>query len=162
MVLRIKNKHKIRKKDIKKIESEIQKKFSINLLNDNEIVEVGEIEGEKYIFFNNKPCFMFYGKNIFFTLFGIEKYRPKENFVTVDMGAVRFVTNGADVMSPGIIDAFNEIKEGDQVWICDEMHHKPLAIGIALTDGITMVKEKKGKSVKLIHYVGDKIWNFFT
>ena len=113
-------------------------------------------------FINDKPCFMYYDGKIVFTLFGVDKYKPKENFITVDMGAIKFVTNGADVMSPGIVDAYKDIKEGDQVWIQDELHHKPLAIGIALKDGINMISEEKGKSVKIFHYIGDKIWKSFT
>ena len=80
----------------------------------------------------------------------------------VDMGAVKFVTNGADVMSPGIVDADENIIEGDQVWICDEEHYKPLAVGIAIMNGKQMISERQGKSVKIIHYVGDVLWNLVT
>lgn len=74
------------------------------------------------------------------------------------MGAIRFVANGADIMSPGIVDADNNIEEGDQVWICDEEHYKPLAVGIALCSGPAMIKENTGKAIQNIHYVGDDLW----
>ena len=93
-------------------------------------------------------------------MYCLSKYKPKQNYVVVDMGAVKFVTNGADVMAPGIVDADENIDEDDQVWICDEKHNKPLAIGIALMSGEQMLKEKQGKAIKTIHYVGDQIWNF--
>jgi len=112
------------------------------------------------IFIDDSPCFFYQGNNIFFTLKGLEKYKPKEHFVVVDMGAVKFVTNGADVMAPGIVDADENICEGDQVWICDEKNHKPLAVGIALMLGEEMKNEKKGKAIQIIHYVGDKLWPY--
>ena len=92
-------------------------------------------------------------------LYGILKFKPNRKYVVVDMGAVEFITSGADLMAPGIIDADNTIQENDHVWICDEQHHKPIATGIALMNGNDMIIEKKGKSVKVIHYVGDKYWN---
>ena len=75
------------------------------------------------------------------------------------MGAVKFVTNGADIMAPGIVDADDTIAVDDSVWICDETHKKPLAVGIALKSGIEMVQQEKGKAVKMIHHVGDELWN---
>ena len=79
--------------------------------------------------------------------------------VVVDMGAVRFMSKGADVMSPGIVDADDEIVEGDIVLIVDETHNKPLAIGISQITGPEMVENTEGKAIKTIHYVGDDIWN---
>jgi len=103
---------------------------------------------------------MFYEYKIIFTLNGINIFKPKEKFVVVDMGAIKFITSGADVMAPGIVDADRNIVENDQVWICDEKHHKPLAVGIAIMNGEQMITEEKGKAVKTIHHVGDQIWNF--
>lgn len=80
--------------------------------------------------------------------------------VTVDMGAIRFVSNGADIMSPGIVDASEGIEAGDIVLIIDETHGKPLAIGISLIDGEEMVENDSGKAIETKHYVGDEIWNF--
>jgi len=45
----------------------------------------------------------------------------------VDMGAVKFVCNGANVMSAGINEVSPEVVEGQYVWIREENHHKPLA-----------------------------------
>ena len=73
-----------------------------------------------------------------------------------------FVTNGADVMAPGIVDADIDIDENDQVWICDEVHNKPLAIGIANMTGEQMIAEKKGKAITTVHYVGDYLWKAFA
>jgi PUA domain protein len=75
------------------------------------------------------------------------------------MGAIRFVTNGADIMRPGITDADPAITEGSFVVIGDVNHGKPLAIGIALYNGADLLAMEDGKVVKNLHFVGDRIWN---
>ena len=68
-----------------------------------------------------------------------------KRIVTVDKGAIRFVSNGADIMAPGIVDADSEIKEGDLVIIVEEAHRKPLAIGKALMKGPQIVEADSGE-----------------
>lgn len=77
--------------------------------------------------------------------------------VVVDMGAIRFVCNGADVMAPGITE-MGEFKEGDFVVIRDVTHGKALAIGMANKSSADIEASKKGKVIRNIHYVGDKLW----
>jgi len=158
MGFKTKNRHRLKTKEIKEIQTNLQKSFIYPFFDNKSSVESCEIEGMNIILVDNKPCFMIIDSRVFFTLYGIEKFKPKEKFVVVDMGAVKFVTSGADVMAPGIIDADVNICENDQVWICDERHHKPLAIGIAILNGDEMKSNRKGKAVKVIHYVGDKLW----
>jgi len=102
---------------------------------------------------------MFIDDTPFPTLKGALKTDIKSKYVVVDMGAVKFVAKGADVMSPGIVEAAPQIQEGDIVVIIEETHRKPLCIGRALISGDEMVKNQQGKAVKTLHYVGDKIWN---
>ena len=77
--------------------------------------------------------------------------------VVVDMGAIRFVCNGADVMAPGITE-MGDFKEGDLVVIRDVNHGKALAIGVANKSSADIEASKKGKVIRNIHYVGDKLW----
>jgi PUA domain protein len=160
MSFKIKNRHRLKTKDIKNFENELKKTFNSIFFNEKSSVETGDFEEIMIVLIDGEPCFMIYENKIIFTLYGLNKYKPKENFVVVDMGAVKFVSSGADVMAPGIVDADKNIVEGDQVWICDEKHHKPLAVGIAFMSGEQMIKEEKGKAIKTIHYVGDALWNF--
>jgi PUA domain protein len=162
MSVKIKNRHRLKRKEIINIISKIRKTYTNDFFDEKSSVETGDIEGIKIVFINGEPCFMIHEDNIVFTLHGLNKYSPREKFVVVDMGAVKFVTSGADVMSPGIVDADKNIKEGDQVWICDERHHKPLAVGTAIINGEQMVSENKGKSVEIYHHVGDKLWRIIT
>jgi PUA domain protein len=85
--------------------------------------------------------------------------KPTKRFVTVDMGAVKFVNNGADVMAPGITEADPGIQPGDVVWIRDEKNKVPLAVGEAIIPGTQMPRGPKGKAVKSLHRVGDEMWN---
>ena len=158
--MKIKNRHRLKSKNKREILNELQEVFNCNFFDEKISVETGDVEGTKMILVDDVPCFMYQNERIFFTLAGLEKYKPKEHYVIVDMGAVKFVTNGADVMAPGVVDADKNIIENDQVWICDERNHKPLAVGIALMSGEQMINEKKGKAISMVHYVGDKLWNF--
>ena len=160
MVFKIKNRHRLKTKEIKNLQYKIENIFETSFFNDKSSVEIGDYEDYKIIFIDSEPCFIFYKNKIIFTLHGLNIYKPKKNYVVVDMGAVKFVTNGADVMAPGIIDADKNIMENDQVWICDERNHKPLAVGVALMSGEEMINEKKGKAILMVHYVGDKLWTF--
>jgi PUA domain protein len=86
----------------------------------------------------------------------------KNNFlkkITVDMGAVKHVASGADVMRPGIVSIDDGINAEDFVAIVDVNNKRPLAIGIALFNSKEIEAYKTGRVVKNIHYVGDKIWN---
>ena len=61
-------------------------------------------------------------------------------------------------MVAGIHNADESIEEGDLVWVRDQQHQRPLAIGWAKKDGNSLVKELKGKGLKNIHWVGDELW----
>ena len=162
MDFKIKNRHRLKEKEIKKIIEELKNEFEEYFFDEKTTVETGDFEDIKVVFVNGEPCFIYYDDRLLITLLGVNRFHPKTKYVVVDMGAVRFLTNGADVMAPGIIDADININEGDQVWICDERNHKPLAVGIAQMSGEEMVLEKKGKAILMIHYVGDRLWNFLA
>jgi PUA domain protein len=152
-----KNRHPLRKKEFKKLIEKLTQTFNINVPIETK-VEEANFEDFKILIVDNEIDFFVEYSRIFFTLKGIEKYKPLSNKVVVDMGAIKFISNGADVMAPGIIDADKNIKVEDQVWVCDEKYNKPLAVGIALMDGATMVSSNSGKAVKTLHHVGDRLW----
>jgi PUA domain protein len=158
MMVKIKNRHRLKSKEIRQLIEQLKQNFSSEFFKESDSVETGEYENIKLLFVNDEADFMFQNEKIIFTIHGIERFRPKNKFVTVDMGAVKFVTNGADVMAPGITDADNEIVKGDQVWIRDEKNMKALAVGIAIVDGEAMIEQNKGKAIKIIHWVGDPVW----
>ena len=95
----------------------------------------------------------------FLTVRGANAYLPERNVVTVDTGAISFVSDGADVMRPGIVEADDSIAAGDLLAINEEGHGKFLAVGRAKTDGDDMVGDS-GKVVESIHHVGDDLFEF--
>lgn len=78
--------------------------------------------------------------------------------VIVDTGAIKFVTNGADIMRPGITKISDDVIEGNILLVCEERNRSPLCIGISLYDSVDMKKMTSGKCIKNIHYLGDKWW----
>ena len=77
--------------------------------------------------------------------------------VMVDMGAVKFMCNGANVMRPGI-KKYTEFSKDDLVCVIEESKHKFLAVGKALTDSLELESMPKGEIVKNLHYISDKYW----
>ncbi len=127
-------------------------------LEDN-ILEKITLDEYSLILVDGKPLLFEIEEQLFPTVRGAIEMKLNKRIVTVDKGAVRFVSNGADVMAPGIVEADSEIKEGDLVIIIEESHRKPLAIGKALMSGLQMVETDSGKAIKSITHVGDKLWN---
>lgn len=122
-------------------------------------IEIIETDLDDIILIDGVPMIMMIDGEPFPTLKGALEMDIQTRYVVVDMGAIKFVAKGADIMSPGITDADPEIKEGDLVIIVDETHRKPLATGRSLISGTEMVENTEGKAVKTIHHIGDKIWD---
>ena len=80
--------------------------------------------------------------------------------VIVDMGAVKFMCNGANVMRPGI-KKYTEFKKGDIVCISEESQNKFLAVGKAMMDSSELESISKGEIIKNMHYVSDRYWEIY-
>lgn len=78
-------------------------------------------------------------------------------YVMVDMGAVKFMCNGANVMRPGIKN-YSDFEKEDIVCIIEESQHKFLAVGKAMTSSKELQSMEKGEVVKNLHYISDKFW----
>ena len=78
-------------------------------------------------------------------------------YVIVDMGAVKFMCKGANVMRPGI-KKYSEFQKDSIVCIVEESHHKFLAVGKTLVSSDEMSNMEKGEVIKNIHYISDKFW----
>ena len=145
------------KSDIQNINEALQKTYGKKLLNTKDNIRLIEDEQE-IITKKGKPLF-FKQDNTYIPL--LKHLLQDYSFIkkaTVDMGAVRFIVGGADVMAPGIVEADN-IQKGEIVCVIDVDNKKPLVVGKALMTGQEMLKVTKGKGVKNIHYVGDDLWN---
>ena len=157
--LKLRRRHRLRRKEIIKLTDEIEKILGCKTFSEADNVETADAGNNKLILFNGVPFGIFLKEDEPFLLIrGILKFLPEIKWVEVDMGAVKFLANGADVMSPGIVDADPSVSPGEGVWIRDERNKKPLAVGIALLTGQEMVRSNSGKAIKTIHFIGDKIW----
>ena len=79
--------------------------------------------------------------------------------IIVDMGAVKFVCNGANVMRPGITKFSGEFKAGQIVCITEESRNTFLAVGLASVPSSEALTMKKGQILENIHYVSDAYWD---
>ena len=158
MTIKVKKRNFLKKKKIKEIKKELGEYGE--LLQNKKNVEILDAEPDSFILVDGEPYIILIDEKPFPTLKAALANEIHGKKVTVDMGAIRFVSNGADIMSPGIVAADENINPGDIVLIIDETHGKPLAIGISLITGEEMVENDSGKAIETKHYVGDDIWNF--
>ncbi|MEM4258023.1 MAG: RNA-binding protein [Candidatus Thermoplasmatota archaeon] len=158
MTVSLKNRHQLNHRDVQKLFSSLKSRFPGLKTGKKAVVETGFLDRYQVFLVDNSIDFFMVDTRIFFTVRGLMKYQPEVAWVVVDMGAVGFIVKGADIMVPGIVDVDSTIQEGEYVWVCDEQHHKPLAVGIALMSGEAMKLRTTGKAVKNIHYVGDDLW----
>ena len=134
-------------KELEDYTLEINKKDTVELIEDK----------HKMIFINKKPAFFYYkDKPVPALKYLLEHEILKK--ITVDMGAVKFVVNGADIMRPGIVEIEDGIAKDEFVAVIDKNNKKPLAVGIALCSSEEMRAMTSGKVIKNIHYVGDELW----
>ena len=77
--------------------------------------------------------------------------------VIVDMGAVKFVCKGANVMRPGIIK-FSDFERGEIVCVVEESQNKFLAVGKAEMSSKEAEDTNKGEVIKSMHYISDDFW----
>ncbi len=162
--MEISRRHPLAERDLEDILSAIERDFGVDLSPavSDDIVEIAYIkrsEDVERLLLKEGKVFAFLKEGRWFPSLHalLELGEPGDHFVKVDMGAVKPVASGADVMAPGITEA-GDVSEGDGVVVVDERHGRPLAVGIALMDGEEMVERDRGRAVRNVHHVGDALW----
>lgn len=156
--LRFRKRHRLKQKEISSLSKELEVTIGCDVFTVEDTVDRAEGPAYDVLYVNGPILAMVVGEHPFPTVRGLLQWKATKRWVTVDMGAVRFIYNGADTMSPGIVDADASVRAGDLVWIRDERNLRPLAVGTALISGEAMKVEEKGKAVKALHHVGDDLW----
>jgi PUA domain protein len=156
--IRLRKRHRLRLKEIRALADSLDESLGTQTIGENDTVDMADASEFQVVFVGGKIIAMVLDGTPFLTVRGLLKYSASKRYVTVDMGAVKFVANGADVMGPGIVDADQGIVSGDLVWVRDVRNRRPLAVGRALLSCDEMLKKEKGKAISTIHYVGDKLW----
>ncbi len=157
--MQVKSRHHLRSDEIADLEDSLAEQLGIDLDGDSyERVEFTDADRE-VVLVDGEPLVTSFDGDLFVTVLGANAYPPEKHVVTVDSGAISFVSDGANVMRPGITDATEDIDPGDLVVIVEESHGKALAIGRAETDGSDMVGDS-GRVVESLHHVGDDLYEF--
>ncbi|MBD3253464.1 MAG: DUF1947 domain-containing protein [Candidatus Lokiarchaeota archaeon] len=165
MSMNIKQRHFIKSSEIKQLKEDLKKQYNDDFVN--------QIFPKKY----KVEMILTEEEDVLYAVDGdLTVWKSKEGYlpvltllldkriglktVIVDMGAVRFVTNGADIMRPGITRIDDEIKKGEIVRIADENNNRTLAVGKTMFDAEEMRQMKSGKVVKNLHTINDSVWEF--
>ncbi len=148
----------LRKSDVKELNEKLSR-FKIEL-SKKDYIMTDDTDTHEIIQLNSLPAFFLYENNPIPTLRYILK-NPGITIskVTIDMGAIKFIASGADLMRPGITE-FENFEKNQPILIIDITHKKPLAIGIALFSSEELKTIDKGKVIKNIHYISDKLWKY--
>ena len=157
--MQVKSRHHLRSDEIDELEASLADHLGIDLDGDSyERVEFTDVDRE-VVLVDGEPLVASFDGDLFVTVRGANAHPPTNHVVTVDAGAISFVSDGANVMRPGITAATDDIEPGDLVVIVEETHRKALAIGRAEADGSDMVGDS-GKVVETLHHVGDELYEF--
>jgi PUA-domain protein len=151
----------LKSKESKQLLTQASEKLKIDLdavFGSKANVEIVEAEFGALLLIEGKPVLFKLGEAVLPTLVSAE-ILAKLSKVVVDMGAVKFVCNGADVMAPGIRRIEGAPAKGDLVVVVDEKYGKPLALGEMLIAADEARAMKQGPVIKSKHYVSDKVWN---
>ncbi len=145
------------KSEIKQLNKQLQELYDKEFFSKKDHVQIQE-KPLKHIRVNKIPVLFFKDEKPLPTLKLLLKDQLLKK-VTVDMGAVKFICNGADVMRPGIIQIDENIKKGEIIAVIDEKNKTPLIIGEAMHPTEELKEKQEGKVIKNIHYITDEIWN---
>ncbi len=157
--MEINSRHHLRSDGVDELETAIAEGLGVEI--DGDTYELVELKDSAFdlVLVDGEPSVLYIDDEPFLTVRGANRLDPEAHVVTVDSGAISFVSDGADVMRPGIVEADAAIEGGDLVAIAEENHSKVLAIGRALVEGSEMVGEQ-GKVVESVHHVGDELYEF--
>ena len=163
--MNIKQRHFIQKSQIKELKEDILKQYDEKFLSQifpkKAKIELIQTDAGDTLFAINDVLKLWKSKDGYIpvlTLLLNNQISLKK--VIVDMGAIKFVANGADIMRPGITKIDPTIKKGDIIEIVDETHDRSLAIGKAMYDADEMKRKDSGKVIKNLHTIQDSVWDF--
>ncbi len=119
-----------------------------------------ELAEGKVLTFEDRPILIEVKGHLLPALHAFKHHKITLPVVKVDQGAIRFVTNGADIMRPGITYIDPSVTENSPVVILEDTKDTPLAVGISKYDAVDMKAMETGKVIKVLHYLTDKFWTF--
>ncbi len=149
----LRRRQSMKRRDARDLLEELERLFGVSGVKK---VEEAEFEDKKVYVLDDSPDFVRDANGLYPHL-SSDKVNLLPS-VVVDMGAIPYVCNGADVMAPGIKEMPDAFEEGTIVVVRDITHRKALAVGKALRSRTDIGASRKGRAVQNLHYVGDKMW----
>jgi PUA domain protein len=155
--MQVKSRHHLRSDEVARVRDAIEAALGVRIEGDSfERVEFDNAETD-LVLVDGEPLVAYFDGEPFLTVRGANAFPPERRTVTVDAGAVSFVSDGADVMRPGIVEADDVIDPEELVVIVEETHGKALAVGRSRVAGDELVGDS-GKVVDSVHHVGDELY----
>lgn len=154
--------HFLKEREAKQILLDFSREIKVDskqLFGSKPRIELAETQVAEVLFINERPLLARFCGRLLPTL-AFDELLFLLPRIVVDKGAIPYICNGADVMAPGVVRIIGDFNKNDLILVVDERHGKSLAIGVALFNFQTMRSLKKGKVVKNIHHVSDKLWKF--
>ena len=160
----VRKRRPVRRKQVAPLLSALEKNLGIDFNLDGAFLEMAEYGPWNLMIVDKEPHAVEVlddddNKVAALTLRGLLANNPEKSWLEVDRGAIPFLMNGADCMAAGIHAADAAVESGDLVWIRDQEHKRPLALGWACMDAEEMISATKGKAVRTLHWVGDELWD---
>ncbi|HEX5921655.1 MAG TPA: PUA domain-containing protein [Nitrososphaeraceae archaeon] len=149
--------HSLSKREVHDITGQISKSWPTNSIGGIKDLQVYVIDGNKRLLVGNDLVAIQLAPDLIIPHLTQHDLLNHFASVQVDMNAVKFVCNGANIMRPGITD-FTTFKESEIVLVKDQIHKKELAVCISLVDDLTGRKMERGVVLNNIHHIGDIYW----
>ncbi|UCH02000.1 MAG: DUF1947 domain-containing protein [Candidatus Bathyarchaeota archaeon] len=158
------NRVHLKKKEAKRVQERISQALKIDrsdAFNRKASFEVMSIDVEKKVFLiDGKPEFIEVDGEIFPVLINANVLNQLPS-ITVDMGAVPHICNGANVMAPGVTKVNGSFNADSIIVVLEERYLKKIAIAKALYNSNEIANKKHGKVAENLHYISDKFWMLF-
>ncbi len=162
--MKIRRRHPMSSREVRSMRNSLMCVLSDPQLDTILSVPVERASSDSYdiILSKGEPVVFTPNGNVFPTLRGFLRVKIHKRYVKVDSGAVPYVANGADIMSPGVVAIDSTLKEGDLCVVTEERHDKPICVAKMVVDASEVDRSKRGKVAKNIHFVGDALWKIDT
>jgi PUA domain protein len=149
--------HSLSKREIHDITNHIIKNWPTNSIGSIKNMQAYVIDGNKRLLVANSLIAIQLAPDLIIPHLAQHDLLNRFASVQVDMNAVKFVCNGANIMRPGITE-FGTFKESEIVLVKDQIHNKELAVCLSRIDDVNAREMKNGVVLNNMHHVGDTYW----
>lgn len=149
--------HSLSKREIHEIADQLNKTWPTNSISTVKDMKAYVMDANKRLLVGNNIIAIQLAPDLIIPHLAQQELLKHFASVQVDMNAVKFVCNGANIMRPGITD-FATFKESEIVLVKDQTHKKELAVCISLVDDVNARKMERGVVLNNMHHIGDIYW----